>query len=209
MDLLQQMARRWAGLVRYDPRSCDNAAGKYAERLRLLHEKCMNGIDFGTDVLDYINDSLLTIGKESGDEEGDFAQNLSGGFPNTAAGPITGTIPEEGGTPERHTTDWTEKPFFMDSPPREPEAVESESGAPASDMAPSSFAVPVAASSDQQMRVSLPYSSSVQSTGEADSDLVALSQGFMEPDFAGMDRIIGLNDSFLGDLIQPGEQQFL
>lgn len=170
VDLLQQMARRWAGPVRYDPRSCDNAAGKYAERLRLLHEKCMNGIEFGTDVLDYLNDSFLTIGTDSGDGEGDFAQHQSAGFPNAAAGPMTGAIPEEGGTPERHTTDWTEKPFFMDSPPREPEAVESELDAPTSDMATSAFAVPVAASSDPQMRVGLPYSSSVQSTGEAYSD---------------------------------------
>ncbi|KAH6962502.1 hypothetical protein BKA56DRAFT_597818 [Ilyonectria sp. MPI-CAGE-AT-0026] len=200
VDLLQQMATRWAGLVQYDPRFCDNVAGKYAERLCLLHEKCQNGMDFGIDVLDYVNDSLLATEMPRFEGEGDPAQNPAESFSNTPGGQTVGSIPRESHTPERQTTDWGEKPFFMDSPPQEPQA-ETEMGS-------SSFPVRTP-DENSQMELSMSYASNVEATREANSDLVALSQVFMEPDFAGMDRIIGLNDDFLGDLVQSGEQSYM
>lgn len=199
VDMLQQMAKRWAGLVRYDSRYCDNAAGKYAERLGMLLDKCQNSPDFGLDVLDYPNDSLLAIEKNFVKGKADFAQNLSEGFSSTLS-TVRGTT-RDGGIPERLIPDWTEKPFFMDSPPQEPQDAFRKQSTQAAELTSPSFTIPDAPIANSQMGLDMSYAQNVEGTCETESDLVALSQTFMEPSFASMDRIIGLSNSFLEDLI--------
>lgn len=205
VDMLQQMAKCWAGLVRYDSRSCDNAAGKYAERLGMLHDKCQNGPDFGLDVLDYSNDSLLAIEKNSIEREGESAQNLPEGFSNTSGGQMaTSTVrgtTRDAGTPERLIIDWNERPFFMDLPPQEAQVTFNKQSAQAAESTSASLTVPDAPNPNSPMGVGMSYAPDVEGTCETESDLVALSQIFMEPSFASMDRIIGLSDSFLEDLL--------
>lgn len=205
VDMLQQMARRWAGLVRYDSRSCDNAAGKYAERLGMLHDKCENGVDFSLDVLDYPNDSLIAIENKSINGKGDFALNLPDGLSNTSGGQmVTSTVrgnTPEASKPERLIPDWTEKPFFMDSPPHEAQAASNKQKSQAAESTSPSFTVLDGLPPNPQIGVGMSYAPDVEGMCEMESDLVALSQTFMEPSFASMDRIIGLSNPFLGDLV--------
>lgn len=171
----------------------------------MLHDKCQNGPDFNLDVLDYPNDSLLAIEKNSIEEEGDPAHNPPEGYSSTLGTQMAVSTVREttrgGGTPERLIPDWTEKPFFMDSPPQEPQAAYRKQSTQAAESTSASFRVPDDSNANSQMGVGISYAQNVEGTGETESDLVALSQAFMEPSFASMDRIVGLSNSFLEDLI--------
>ena len=203
IDMLEQMARRWAGLVRYNPRFCDNIAGRYAEKLRILHHKCESDPLVTLDVLDYPNDSFSSL--ENVFTAGEPSQNPSRGQSNTS-----GRKQSEGetreSTPGRHPVNWNDQPFFMDSPPPEEQGGSNKQGdqnntQPSVPARPPPPSFPMIAPSNPPPS----YSSHLCEPCEPENDLVALSQAFMGQSFADMDRIIGLGDSFLGDLNVMGE----
>ncbi len=127
----------------------------------MLHDKCQNGVDFGLDVLDYLNDSLLTIEQNTIEEEGDMARSPSKGHSNTphdrvVESTLRGTT-RDGDTPERLITDGNEKPFFMDSSPQEPQPNFSKQDAQITELTPSSFIVPDAPDANSHIELGMSY----------------------------------------------------
>ncbi|CAG9983161.1 unnamed protein product [Clonostachys byssicola] len=184
IKILEQMARRWAGLVRYEPKSCHNLAGMYAERLRMLQSRCEKDPSFRLDVLDYSSDLFSTdtrvdanpVPFDNGLENGDQTRRRPAG---QRSGSLEGR--EGARTPERLAVNWNDQPFFMDSP--EPVPCDSSSVPPRTILAPTAEA-----QTEKQ-----------NTSRDIDSGQVAISQAFMDQSFAALDRVIGLGDSLMGD----------
>ena len=187
--------------MRYDTGSCDNAAGRYAERLRKLHDEGRNDLNASPDVLDYPGD-LLSPEEASIESARDPSHTRSDEISNNPGGQmadlIRGSVDAE--TPERHSTYYNEQPFFMDlPPPPEGQGASRKEPAGARQISPPSLIGPSAAQEDPQTRVETSCSPNIEGVYETENDLLTLSQTFMESSFAGMDRIIGLNDYLFQD----------
>ncbi|CAH0050399.1 unnamed protein product, partial [Clonostachys solani] len=185
IKILEQMARRWAGLVRYEPNSCHNLAGMYAERLRVLQSRCEKDPGFRLDVLDYSSDLFSTDTQADAVPLDDGVGNgiQSGIRPIPPVGQRSGLPGRREGarTPERLAVNWNDQPFFMDSP--EPVPCDSSS------VPPRTIPAPAAGAQTEKQNTS----------HEIESGPVAISQAFMDQSFAALDRVIGLGDSLMGD----------